>query len=159
MPEERRGYAIVMKAKTPTPPANQSKRQPKHLKEALVEEAIRVFGGRKSYYQNIRKEYLEAALHADKPTRQFAIAIVAQIGKSAQTNQKVNGRRLVAENKANVFAGAYKEELQRRTHLEVQYEKILRMLKQLLDVDSSELLWASRKAVQILNQMLPQKPL
>ncbi len=126
---------------------------PKLTKESLITRSVAQFGGRKSYYRKLSKEQLEVLLSANLLVQQSVIQIISQLGESAQTNQKVNGRRLVAENKAENFEGQYKGELQRRVYIEQQYYKVLDKLKQLLDVKESEILKASRIALQLLKQM------
>jgi len=124
-------------------------------KDVLVEQAIKRFGGRKSYYQIMSREELEALLNLEDVLVQSGFAkLVEQLSKSAKTNQKVNGRRLIAENKAERFEGHYKEELQYRTYIENQYYTVLNKLKQLIDVEDSEILKASRLALQVLKRMI-----
>ncbi|MGJ3245061.1 MAG: hypothetical protein ACFE0I_03180 [Elainellaceae cyanobacterium] len=131
-----------------------SLKRPKVTKDVLVSRALERFGGRKSYWQKISKEHLEAVLDADPMIQECIVSIVKQLGESAKNNQRVNGRRLVAENKAEKFEGHYKEELQLRTHIEQQYYKVLEKLRQLLEVQDSEILKASRMALNVLKQMI-----
>ncbi|HEY9699089.1 MAG TPA: hypothetical protein V6D10_17645 [Trichocoleus sp.] len=128
--------------------------KPKASKEVLVNQAVEQFGGKKSYYQKLSKDQLEAALNADPLVQQCIVSLIEQVSLSAKTNQSVNGRRLAAENKAGKFEGHYKEELQRRTYIEEQYYRVLGKLKQLLEVEESELIKASRLALRVVKQMV-----
>ncbi|MEB3355146.1 MAG: hypothetical protein VKK04_00260 [Synechococcales bacterium] len=126
---------------------------PKVTKDVLVARALEKFGGKKTYWTKISKAHLEAALEADPLVQECIASIVSQLSESAKTNQRVNGRRLVAENNAGKFETHYKQELQLRMHIERQYQKVLEKLKKLLEVENSEILKASRTALRLLQQM------
>ncbi|MBE9069948.1 hypothetical protein IQ260_25225 [Leptolyngbya cf. ectocarpi LEGE 11479] len=123
-------------------------------KDALVQMALTRLGGRKAYYKKLSKQELEALLNSDSLVQDAFSKVVKLLMESAKTNLSANGRRLVAENKAGQFEGHYKEELQRRTYIEQQYYKVLQQLRQLLDVEESEILRAAKTATQLLKEML-----
>lgn len=129
-------------------------KRPKLTKEFLIHRAVDKLGGRKSYYRKLSKHQLEALLNSDEVVQAACVVLVRQLMDSAQTNLSVNGRRLVAENKAEKFEGHYQEELHQRTYIEQQYYKVLEQLRQLLDVEESEIIRATKIATRLLKQML-----